>query len=326
MGAASCFFSNAMVYAVQRANLIGASPPWESSVGAWLVLVLASIAAFALAVLPGAVSWAFQFAAVGVVYAVSGWWLARRSGSIGVRAGVLLAPWVLVYGGVAVSNGLARAYPIVAIGVVGVAAGVWARRSTDAQGRFPLFPALGYGVVLALGAWVAMPNWIAANRPSLRDESPAPPGSVAFAFEDASGAERVRVPTDLRGRTVVLEFWTTSCTACFAGFPDLDAFAASYRDDPRVAVYAVNLRDSLDAPGRAREMMEPLGYGFETGYADLSFEEARAVYGFRGVPAVVLYAPDGSIPFAGSPEFEPQVFVHNVDRAVRRTLAAFGPE
>ena len=46
--------------------------------------------------------------------------------------------------------------------------------------------------------------------------------------------------SDLKGKVVVLDFWSTDCTPCRKSMPQLEQFYQRYRNNPRVAFYLVN--------------------------------------------------------------------------------------
>jgi thiol-disulfide isomerase/thioredoxin len=63
----------------------------------------------------------------------------------------------------------------------------------------------------------------------------------AVALTDLSG--RVLEAAELRGKTVLLNFWATWCVPCRAEMPDLDALSRTYRHRGFLVV-AVNFKES----------------------------------------------------------------------------------
>jgi thiol-disulfide isomerase/thioredoxin len=45
---------------------------------------------------------------------------------------------------------------------------------------------------------------------------------------------------DLRGKVIVLDFWSTDCNPCRKSMPQMEDFYRRYKNDPRVAVFLVN--------------------------------------------------------------------------------------
>ncbi len=123
--------------------------------------------------------------------------------------------------------------------------------------------------------------------------------AVGFRMPDLALERLDGTPTrlsNLRGRVVVLNWWTDSCGPCYGEMPGLTALAAAHAADPRVAFVAVarNTRDELAAAlvGRA--------FGYEQTAAG---DAAAAVLG-EGFPRHVILDADGRVLFdtlGGSP-------------------------
>lgn len=95
---------------------------------------------------------------------------------------------------------------------------------------------------------------------------------------------------DLRGRTVVLNFWASWCGPCENEAPILDEVARRYRGDPSVVMLGMNTQDLTDeALGFARE--------FEVSYPSLreGGQEIFRDYQATGVPETFVIDPEGRI-------------------------------
>ena len=280
--------------------------------------------AFALAGLSGYLGWPRQFAFLIATYALVGAVGTRGAPHPWRRALLLASPWLIVCGGTAALYQLAHIYPLVLAAPLGAVAGTAVAWAWGANKKRQAVALAGAAAAAALTGWLLlMPNWLALtlNQPA---GPPAIDAAVTFSYADRP--ERAyAVPNDFGGRVVMLDFWSTSCIACFAQFPDLDALHADYADDPRVEIVAVNLREPDDREGEARQMMDRYSYGFRSAYSPMLLTEARDVFGFQGVPSAVVYDPQGEIAFVGSPEFGSQVFVSNIRRTLDRVLAESGP-
>lgn len=138
--------------------------------------------------------------------------------------------------------------------------------------------------------------------------SEAPGGSTA-AGRCASVSERRPAPelrlrsldgrevtlAELKGQTVVLDFWATWCPPCLFQIPVLNAVADAWRDRG-VTVLGV----AVDAEGA--EAVGPYAGEHEIRYTVLLGDEALArSFGAVGFPTSVLVAPDGTMtrPHAG---------------------------
>jgi peroxiredoxin len=126
----------------------------------------------------------------------------------------------------------------------------------------------------------------------------------ALALQDLAGRE-VRL-ADLRGRTVVVNFWATWCAPCVAEMPSLQALHESLADDG-VRVLAVNMQEN---PSRVRAFVERLALTF-TVVRDPDGRTGRA-WGARALPTSFVIAPDGRVALVAMGE---------VDWAERETVA-----
>lgn len=80
---------------------------------------------------------------------------------------------------------------------------------------------------------------------AMRKNVPAP----LFALKDMRG-ETLSL-ADLKGKTVVLDFWATWCGPCIASFPAMQTTIDKYKDDPNVVFLFVN---TLERVGEAEKL------------------------------------------------------------------------
>lgn len=92
------------------------------------------------------------------------------------------------------------------------------------------------------------------------------------------------------GRLVVVNFWATWCPPCRHEMPGLEALAAAYADDPRVAILTVaHQRDRTD---RIEAFLDEMGAEHLTRYQDRHGEIGRQA-GILGLPVTIFLGPDG---------------------------------
>jgi thiol-disulfide isomerase/thioredoxin len=281
------------------------------------LLPIVAFTMFGAAALSGVLGWVAQFAIVGCVYLFGGFLVAR--GGTWKQAifhgSFVVAPWVAMALVVAFRARLSHVYPIVLVGPLACALGVVGGRlymSRPRAASFALAPALAF---LAIGSFVGMPNWLNLTLYSkyylLDTEYPAP----SFSFRLPTGEQVTH--ESLRGKVVVLDFWTTSCASCFASFPKLEKLYDRYRSDPAVEVFAVNLPLERDAQGQAQAMIAAGDYRFPSLFASAEAEIAEG-FRIRSVPTALVIDRQGVVRFHGGLDAGRHIVIGNVQRAVER--------
>ena len=122
-----------------------------------------------------------------------------------------------------------------------------------------------------------------------RIETPEAPGDPAPEIDlPRLGGGRVTL-ADLRGKTVLLDFWATWCPPCVLEIPELNAFYAAHEGDGvDVLAIAVDVEsaDELAAWAREHDIQYPVALG--------DLDVARR-YGAEQFPLHVLISPQGTI-------------------------------
>lgn len=176
--------------------------------------------------------------------------------------------------------------------------GVAARRARDPR----LFANVALGLI-ALASVVAL-AWPALPWSGATGEVPTRAGVVLRAIDGPADSPRIggQAPdfewtapggktqrlSDLRGRTVVLNFWATWCEPCREEMPALDRAAQA---DPALAVLALDLDESADkidgfiASYRIQKVAPILDAG----------KKMATRYGVVGLPTTFFIGPDGVV-------------------------------
>jgi len=187
------------------------------------------------------------------------------------------------------NNGLHRlAMPagLVIIAVFMVAAGISVRRSVSTNRGRSFAIASGALAIAAMAALLVIPGLSAYSAFDSQFRSVPP--------FDLSVNGRTVPSSNLHGRVVVLAFWTSWCAPCIQELPHLQNIYEHFRNNPRVAFYAVDLGWYRETPEKgiqflARHRLD-LPMAFDSGAAAKEF-------GIDGIPAVVLMDADGRARF-----------------------------
>lgn len=134
---------------------------------------------------------------------------------------------------------------------------------------------LAITLVALVVLWVGI-GWVRA--PAL------PRAAPDFDLADLDGGRHTLA--ELRGQTVVLNFWATWCGPCRMEVPGLAAFARSHPDIPVLGI-------AVDGePEALRKAAAELGMDYLVLRAD---DATREAYGVSTLPTTVIVGPDGMV-------------------------------
>lgn len=201
----------------------------------------------------------------------------------------MTAPGLLGTAALVVNNGLHRlAMPIglVIIAVFTVAAGLSTRGAFRTNRMRSIALAGGTMVLVAAVTLFVIPR-ISAYSAFDAEVRPAP----SFDLSVDGHALSCR---DLRGRVLVLAFWTSWCSSCIQELPHLQRIYEHFRNDPQVAIYAVDVGWYRETPEKGRQFLArhrlALPMAFDSG-------SGAKAFGIDGVPAIVLIDTQGRTRF-----------------------------
>lgn len=95
--------------------------------------------------------------------------------------------------------------------------------------------------------------------------------------------------SDLRGRTVFVNFWATWCPPCIAEMPSIAKLAAALPEEADVVFLMVSLDDN---PADARRFMA--SKGFDLPFHFLRMRD-RSTYSVSQIPTTYVISPDGRV-------------------------------
>jgi peroxiredoxin len=160
------------------------------------------------------------------------------------------------------------------------------------QSRSPRTRAIAIAALLALLAWLGVSACgemagDAATGAGAAERQLAPD----FSYADLDG--RQVSLADLRGRTVIIDFWATWCPPCVFQPQELNAFWERYQETGDYAVIGVEVGGASVEEIRewAAENDAVARYPILVG-AD---EDLARRFGALGFPALVIVSPDGTI-------------------------------
>ena len=130
-------------------------------------------------------------------------------------------------------------------------------------------------------------------------------GTLAPEFVGKTLSGRTVNAAQLKGKTIVVDFWATWCPACVSSLPALNRFYQEYGRDDSIEVFAVHVpKGAISAA--VKLFCEKRAYHFPV----LLDRNARlsAAFQIESIPTLIVIGPDGSVQhvkngaLGGSPE------------------------
>lgn len=94
---------------------------------------------------------------------------------------------------------------------------------------------------------------------------------------------------ELRGKTVILDFWATWCAPCEVQMPILDAL---WRDQGDESLAIVGISVDTDLPAEIAAWIDERGFEYPIAFGD---QDLALRYGVLGFPSLILIDPEGRI-------------------------------
>lgn len=143
--------------------------------------------------------------------------------------------------------------------------------------------------------------------------TPLPGGIVAPDFELLDTDGRTHRLSDYRGRTVIINFWTTWCPPCREEIPSMNRAWARLRDE-NVVMLAINM-------GEDEDTIFVFTADYPATFPLLLDRDGKVIedWPVKGLPTTYVVAPDGTLAYRaiGGRQWDEPVFLEQI-RALAR--------
>lgn len=296
---------------------------WTLSATSFLFSVLSIFIAFH--VLQSEYTSQIKFITIAITYVISGTLLAKYSPNYSRDYWWLTMPMLIFIGGSSIPFGSYGAIPSIFLTFFATYIGkVFYQSFSDKSLKSSISILAFYTLAILCLALYGVSNyevWLAQKE---YDKN----GSIkGFTFRNIKNSETLDL-NKIKGKIIVLDFWTTNCGICFKKFKDLEEVHKKYKNNPNIEVLAVNL--PLDSRGkvesdslffnRVKTHVYNKGYTFPVFKADSSFTYYKEAFDINGVPQIIVLNQQSKVQYKGLLHTDKFIKVDNIYNIIENLI------
>jgi len=283
-----------------------------------LAAVIISAIITTISLYSGMLYWYWQFFIVSLLYFTAGFcFKLKKEGwiSLPFYSIIMILPFLLIYSVFTINKELYNVYPIALTPLISFVFGVILNIKLKRKSMRILSFASSILLFLLL-AFVGMPNYLNYLAIEFRVEQKAFP-RMQFIDKDLKKVGLHKLEADI----IVLDIWTTYCSSCFRRFSDYNNLYLQYKDDARVKVYAVNLKEGRQSIEEVMEVVNDLNYSFPFLYTNDSVARVLKKDLFvTSVPKLIILDKNRKIVYQGRLITDKKQFIGNAYSIIDKLL------
>jgi len=147
--------------------------------------------------------------------------------------------------------------------IIPVISGLIAYRvTTTCSTRRKLIISFSFLFGLMLFGLLVYPNWENwVMFPNAREKIKLP--DIALATGDGDTIST----NSFRGKTTIIDFWTTRCGICYKKFPDFETLHNFYKTDTNIVFYSIHIPTKYDSLENSNKLLDEFNYSFNKLYS-----------------------------------------------------------
>jgi thiol-disulfide isomerase/thioredoxin len=284
----------------------------------YYIALFISIFVNSIAILSGAINWYFQFGVTAVVFFISGLFSSKFQIK-GYKYFLIICSPFFIYTFFTIYNYLTHVFPIAFIPYLSLFIGIYI---SNHSGRIKLkiIYSISYFLFILCFIIFIMPNYLSYIFNN--DYNNVKNQSIDFHQIDFYDSLLNKVEIyKMKGKVVVLDFWTTSCAECYRKFPEFEKLSERYKSNDNIKFYAVNINTKGDSIDDLINHVRKLGYKFQflfTKSSDAkSIQSKISIYSF---PTLIIINQHGKIALHGQLITSDIIFYNNAKKTIEKLL------